>query len=54
MKQVNLRLPDDLHARVKQAAQQDRRSLNGEILWLLDRALDARTDDALGRTSSPS
>jgi hypothetical protein len=36
---INLRLPRDLHARLKDQAAHDRRSLNAEIVWLLDRSL---------------
>ena len=39
MKHVNLRVPDDLHARVKAASDADRRSLNAEILWLIEQGL---------------
>ena len=39
-KQLKLRLPDDLHARVTAAAAATHRSLNGEILWLIEQALD--------------
>jgi hypothetical protein len=42
MKNVNVRLGDDLHARVKDAAATDERSLNGEIAWLLKAGLDMR------------
>jgi plasmid stability protein len=36
---LNLRLPRDLHTRLKEQAARDRRSLNAEIVWLLDRGL---------------
>lgn len=39
MRNLNVRLPDELHDRLKAAAERDRRSLNAEILHLLDRAL---------------
>lgn len=39
-KQLKLRLPDDVHARVVAAAATAHRSLNGEILWLIEQALD--------------
>jgi len=41
VKNVNVRIPDELHARIQQAAEHDRRSLNAEILWLTERGLDA-------------
>ncbi|HEX5497563.1 MAG TPA: Arc family DNA-binding protein [Mycobacteriales bacterium] len=39
---ITVRIPTDLHTRVVAAAQADRRSLNGEILWLLEQALTQR------------
>jgi hypothetical protein len=42
MKHFNLRLPDDLHARLAQAAEADRRSIHAEILFLLEESLSAR------------
>ncbi|HEX5497551.1 MAG TPA: Arc family DNA-binding protein [Mycobacteriales bacterium] len=39
---ITVRIPDDLHARIVTAAQADRRSLNGEILWLVEQALTQR------------
>jgi hypothetical protein len=39
MKRLDLRLPDDLHAAMARAAEQHRRSLNGEIEWALCRYL---------------
>jgi predicted HicB family RNase H-like nuclease len=44
MKNLNVRFPDDLHARIQQAAEQDRRSVNAEILWLIERGLDQEGD----------
>lgn len=38
---LNVRMPADLHERVKRQAGRDMRSLNLEILWLLQRGLDA-------------
>jgi hypothetical protein len=32
---INVRLPPDLAAQVKQAAQEEGRSINSEILWAL-------------------
>ena len=37
MKNINLRLDDDLHAQLKAAAEQDNRSLQQQITWLLKR-----------------
>lgn len=39
MKQLTLRLPDDLHAHLKAMADGDRRSLHGEILYLIERGM---------------
>jgi hypothetical protein len=48
MKQINVRIPDDLHARIITAAETDRRSINAEILWLIEKTLDktSESDDA--------
>jgi predicted DNA-binding protein len=35
-KQITLRLPDELHERLKEAAEHNRRSLHAEILWRLE------------------
>ena len=42
MAQFTIRVPDELHADVKRAAEEDRRSGNGEIEWLLAAALARR------------
>jgi predicted HicB family RNase H-like nuclease len=39
MVRITLRLPDDVHARLATQAETDRRSLNSEILHLLEVAL---------------
>jgi hypothetical protein len=39
MKRINLRLDDDLHARLKESAEQDDRSMQQQIVWLLKGAL---------------
>jgi predicted HicB family RNase H-like nuclease len=41
MKHLTLRLPEDLHARLSDQAGTDRRSLNSEIIHLLEIALSA-------------
>ncbi|MEE1938472.1 Arc family DNA-binding protein [Streptomyces sp. TRM 70361] len=38
-KRISLRLPAELHARLVEAARTDRRSLNSEIVHLLEGAL---------------
>ncbi|WP_131745850.1 Arc family DNA-binding protein [Frankia sp. Cppng1_Ct_nod] len=43
MKNLNVRLPDDLHARLVEAAKEDTRSLNSEIIHLLREALERRS-----------
>jgi predicted HicB family RNase H-like nuclease len=35
---LTVRLPAELHRRVVELARRDRRSLNGELVWLLERA----------------
>lgn len=41
-KNVNVRMPDDLHALVKASAEADRRSLNSQIIWLLEAGIVVR------------
>jgi len=41
-KNVNVRIPDDLHALIKTSADADHRSLNSQIIWLLETGLAAR------------
>jgi hypothetical protein len=41
MKQLALRLPDDLHAELVDWARRDERSLHAQILWILRQALEA-------------
>lgn len=38
---LNVRMPADLHERVKRQAGRDMRSLNLEVLWLLERGLES-------------
>jgi hypothetical protein len=42
MKNINVRLEDELHAQLKEAAGEDSRSLNGEIITLLKSGLHLR------------
>lgn len=37
MKELRIRLPDDLHAWLAETAEKDHRSLNGELVVLLER-----------------
>ncbi|MGW1622694.1 toxin-antitoxin system HicB family antitoxin [Streptomyces sp. NPDC002172] len=41
MVNFNLRLPDDLHAAIKAAAERDGRSAHGQMLWYLRRATES-------------
>jgi predicted HicB family RNase H-like nuclease len=43
MVKTQIRIDDALHAQVVTAATDDRRSLNGELLWLIALGLNART-----------
>ncbi|MFI2672205.1 Arc family DNA-binding protein [Streptomyces albidoflavus] len=45
MVKLNLRLPDDLHALVRTQAAADRRSLNAEILHLIEIGLATVTPE---------
>lgn len=45
MKNVNVRIPDELHVRIQQSAERERRSLNAEILWLIERGLGTQTTE---------
>jgi predicted HicB family RNase H-like nuclease len=38
---ITIRIDPGLHQRLTQAAEHDRRSLNSELMWLIERALDA-------------
>lgn len=39
---INLRLPPDLHEQLKQLADRETRSLNGQIIQMLREATEAR------------
>jgi predicted HicB family RNase H-like nuclease len=43
---MTVRLPDDLHARVTQSAAKDRRTLNAQMIVLIESALAAREPSA--------
>lgn len=43
--QVALRLPPEMHSRLKAMADEDRRSLHAEVLVILDRAIQEREDE---------
>ena len=47
MKNINVRMSDELHARIKTAAGQDNRSWNGEAITLWAEALDIRNIPSL-------
>lgn len=40
MASTTLRLPDDLYAKVVQQAQRDRRSVNAQLVWLIEHAVE--------------
>jgi hypothetical protein len=42
MVNYSLRVPDELYAKIKVAAEQERRSIHAEILWLLEQSLEAQ------------
>ena len=44
MKNLNVRMPDEMHARLAAAAEASRRSLNSEVLYLLDLGLIAEDE----------
>jgi hypothetical protein len=46
MKQINLRLPDDVHESLKRLAQRERRSINAMIVVLIERAGQADLPDS--------
>lgn len=37
---TTIRIPSDLHERLKQQAERDRRTVGAELAWLLEHALD--------------
>jgi len=53
MKNLNVRLPDDLHGRLRAAAERERRSLNAEILHRLERSFVPRASRRGSPDSGP-
>jgi len=51
MKRLTLRLTDSLHAALKQISAQENRSLHGEIIYRLKRALDMKNITILKKES---
>jgi predicted DNA-binding protein len=45
IRQISLRLPIELHERLKTAADRNRRSLHAEILWRLEQVEKAEQSD---------
>jgi len=45
MKQLTLRLPDDLHAALKARAEAEHRSMHAELLHLLEQVLEGGSAD---------
>jgi hypothetical protein len=51
-----LRLPETLYAQVKASARRERRSIHGQMLWLIERGLESTStghDQAEGPSSDP-
>jgi len=42
VKRFVLRLPDDMHTQLVAWAKEEKRSLHGLLIWIIDRALNAR------------
>jgi predicted HicB family RNase H-like nuclease len=54
VKNFNMRLPDDLHARLVKAAAADKRSAHSEALLFIEKGLDQRDGkDSPGLTARP-
>ncbi|MFI6575930.1 FitA-like ribbon-helix-helix domain-containing protein [Nocardiopsis sp. NPDC050513] len=51
MKQISLRLPDELHAALKDLAEQEDRSLHAQIIRILRQATDSPRTAPVGRDS---
>lgn len=48
VKELKIRLPDDLAGRVQRSADADKRTINRQVEWLLERGLQARSN--IGRS----
>jgi hypothetical protein len=46
IKRFTLRLPEALLGQVRAAAKRDRRSVHGQLLWLIERGLESADDDS--------
>lgn len=49
--QVNIRIPPDMRERIRQMAETNRRSVNSEIVHILDRALAAEETESPAATA---
>jgi CopG antitoxin of type II toxin-antitoxin system len=38
---TTVKMPDDIHERVSQLAERERRNFSGQVVWLIERALEA-------------
>ena len=52
--QLQIRLPADMHERIAALAQQEMRSLNGQLLFLLQRGLDGYEPSTRVNGQSPN
>lgn len=42
MKKLTIRLSDDLHTQIAALAKDDQRSLNKQVIWIIEAAIEAR------------
>lgn len=40
MKKITLRVPDDLHKQLVEAAEKNQRSMHGQIVWIIKKSLN--------------
>lgn len=50
MKNVNVRFPDDIHEQVAALSEDEMRSLNAEILWLIQLGIEAAREEKQRRS----